>query len=611
MKRIVSTTILAVLLAVAVAATHAAALPDEIILQVEIPSFVKLNQDMQLFGNAAGVPAGMLSQGMLMGTPLKVVKPMVMDHSKPIRALVLASADNPAVVLMCGLIRRNDVLALSDKLVSKGEVDGITRLEEKRQEFDMEAFNKAPMDRRKNFDQFMKTKAIPTAFGQVGGFALISRNAEALKTVLALAQKGRWDLQSTVRPDATVSVLARPAPAIERLKASGQDPFARIRAQAEKMPMPPGAATDINKAAISMYLDAFEALAGQADEIVASVSLGAEGISIQVEGTVQEDGSIARYLASVPAGDLRTLKYLAPDGLLVMASKMGDMKPFLQWYAKLLDDIMKASGADEATLAKMRDNMLAMGDLYGDEFGFAVKSVPGGGISIVQVVAVKDPAALKETMSKAIVAWGQTMGMGKLGMKMDITYEPDVLQVAGHAVTRMTWTFDFKALAEGADVPPEMMAQQQKAMDALFGSPMTGYMTFFGNDMVFTMGKTALADLQALCKGLPQTSAATRVQGAPAGAAAVTWYSLTESIAFALSFARNIMPPGQLPATLQVQPGPGVSSWLQVDGNRPSLTCRIPIQEIQALVQTAQQAQRAMMRKQADGLTETAPMPKQ
>ena len=568
-------------------------LPDEVLAVVEIPNLATFEQHLRAYVGAVkpGAPMPPLAVGLVKLT--KLANPAALDNSRPQRLLVVESGAGGSAVV--SVLHATDTQAYMNGLLptlKKTEVDSdITLFTEGKRSFDRAAYQKATPEARRNVQDFMKVTEHPVAIGVKEKFVCVGKDKACVATALALIEDGALadepllaggDLAAYVRVENLLASLMTPA----------GGPFDDLREKVKGFAAMGGQAPQAGQmqAILNAEIDALEALVSQIG--AGSARLSADGtrlgLSIGIEAV--PGSALGDYLASVPEGRPETLKFMPQDAFLVAALKMGNMEALGAWVAEFQTTIMAVTGtaADEAADAATAAQEIMRA--YGDEISFAMR--PGKGIQGVEVIRMKDAGAAKEATGKMPLMLERATQMYKnMGISMQLGLEPEALTHKDHQISEWRMSFDLQP-PEGADPQTAaMLAQQRRAMAAMFGDAMTFHSTILDRDWLITIGGDSLQSLQVILDGTyakltDHPAFQQALASVPADGEGVIYLYLTDLVQWGMSLAQSMsggmMPP--MMANLQFQRGPGIVAGIDISAGRAACNVSIPAAEIKSVV---------------------------
>ena len=442
------------------------------------------------------------------------------------------------------------------------------------------------------------------AIGNVGNRVVISPSVDAVKAALDLMKKGEISEEASISAGADIAVQVELRKLLDSLSESMGNPFDMIRGMMFMgMAMNPQAAKV--QPILNAYIDAVESMSRQIDNLLVTLSLSGAELRLHTEAQPVAGSGLSNYLASVPRGELRTLKYLPADSMLIWTSKMGDLEPLMTWSRKIMEAMASAGGQDPKALDPLWQWTEKILPIFGDEFSAALLSSDDGLMRLVEVINFKDPAAAAELLAEYPAFVDQLSEVYKdMGMETSMQYKPKAQTHKGMEISE--WTFSYK-VGTMPGMPPEEAEKaaemQQKILTTMFGPEMTGYSTFIGNDMVVTFGKDSLAILKEVIDGEVETAAipgggsrlAAILEGMPEKPSGIFYISLGEFANWYLNMLGPVfeasgapLPPQLL--QLKFERGPGIVGTWNVSADGVTKDLRVPVEEIGMLVESVTSA---------------------
>jgi len=569
-------------------------LPQGICALVEIKDTGALSQQLQAFASSIG--AGQVAVGPLLqmglAKALKTTNPTVVDWGSPLRVVVTQAPIKPAVVF-----RVTDADSYLSSLLpgieQKGQ-EGEVRLYEGQADIVGEKF----------------------AVGVVGKQIVLALDAETAQAAVALVKGGKLSVEA-ILPGEGVSAVVEGTRLLDGVTQTTGDPFDLLRGLIASpqfsQPMKGTAGGTNIKAILDAEVDAAESLAKQIETVMVTVGFGAERMRIKLQLRATDGGGVSRYMASVPAGEPKVLKYMPADAWFVVAAKMGDLRPLMDWGFSLMEKVVPAGTDDAQAIKEMMQAAQQMLSAYGNEVAFALTSAPGQPMALTEVIQMKDPKSAAEAMAKIGQLMVRWMGlMTAPGLQMKSNLNPSAETYKGHDIAEWKMSFDFQ-VPEGvegarAEELKKMLKVQKEMFERMYGPEMVMHYGFSDNDWLVTMGKDSLGQLKKLLDGQ-----VVPISESPAFQAALSampkertgvwylslgdlanWYLGVLEVVFKQADNPMMATIGPILANIKFERGPGVMATSLWSGRTVVYNVVVPSAEIAGLVQGVQKAMMQM-----------------
>ncbi len=572
--------------------------PEELCVLVELQDVAGLSERLAGFIAATGLPPTLPPMQGPLTMLLKSTDPTVVDWDKPVRLAVLQPPQPTEPVFIFSVLDAERYIASLGPDVKESAQDGDVRIYVQR------LFG-GPGVEGETF-----------AVGLVGKQVVLSPDVAVAKAAVAIVKAGQLPPEP-ILPGKGVSASVTVARLLDGITRTSGDPFDKLRslipppgAHGSMGPSAPGSEA-MFRAILDAELDAVESLARQIESVVASVEVDAERIRIKWQLLATEEGGLSRYIASVPAGKPRTLKYLPADAWLVSAAKFGDLGPLVDWSCGLMERIAASGPEGAKPIEAMAEIIRNMVPLYGNEFSFAMTSGPGEPLALAKVIEVKDAKAVSEAMLE-MEALTEAMGssfFSTTGFTMQTTLSPSVETYKGRDIAAWECSFDFKVPkgieGAGAEHLKRAPAMQQKMFERIYGPKMVMHYAFIDQDMLLCMGPDSLSELKKLIDGQsePVTESAafkTALAGMPEEYTRVFYLSLGDYANWYLGILQVVfegMPGrpmvammGQMMAEIEFGRGPGLVGASRWTGRTVEYELVIPAAEVAVLVEGFERA---------------------
>jgi hypothetical protein len=570
MKRFTTIFFVSLVLVSAIGQRHvgaAAELPEEVLCFGEIANIVDL--DVKLRDTAMKiVPMGQYEP---MAPNLRVEEmwtddPNSVDLSKPIHFVLLErSLDEPAVVFTAtDATRYLDSVSLN----KTGEESGLGLYE---------------TDWGRQY-----------VIGAAGNRIVLGQGAAVTKGVLDLLQSGALS-EDRVFPGHDIGGALRVRALIDRLELEGEDPFGEIReaageATAEGMGGPAHV--------LVIMADALEAMADQVLLVSGGVAFGPDAITASGTTVTAEDGTVAAYLKSVPAGEMSLLKYMPADAIVVSAGKMGDLTPLARWVSEAVGVLAQGEGAT-GNLSQVQDMAVRWAAALGDECATAIGSTEEGTLQVVEAIRVGDASGLPELLTAMPAALEPLRKMQReLGVESQIDYTPSVEVYNGHEIGLWNLETEFvRPEGSAADdrFRSEQLAMQEAILGAVWGEGLTAHSALLDDVLLYVQGGGSLEALKQIIDGSTARAADSAslkqaMTGMPGDPQMLCYVSLGDMIGMGLGMASAMMQAtgeGSMAfGNIQFPAAPPLSSAARVvDGSAVEVHVRVPHASLQSVVQ--------------------------
>jgi hypothetical protein len=515
---------------------------------------------------------------------LKTTAPVALDLGKPVQIVVLEPPLHKSPVKVFSVTNADFYLG---KLLPS--------LKEERQDGNVHVYKDegTPLlneaDWGDEVGAGVKPEASSVAIGIVGNRAAVGADVEAVKKVLAMVEAGSFGSEPLYKgQDAGATVRVKKL--LSALDSQGGNPFDFVRTS--MMPMmsmnaPPGQDAEQVQKVLQAELDAVQSLAAQMDTLGATVLLEPDAVVLSVSGLPVSGSGLANYVASVNAGDFLSLRFMPADSVAVMACKLGDFRPFLDWYVGFVGKMLPAEATAEM-LESLTSIVQKLGALMGDEMSLALKAGPQGLPVFVEAVAVKDAQKLDEAMQDALAQWSKVKSAyGKMGMDMDVRVERDAVSHAGHQIHAIQ--FDFRFPQVPGPMGEQVAHMQQMMMDMMYGKDHRAYWTYVDSMLVYAQGEGALDVLKGIVDGSVKSAAGSEgvvaaLKGVPSGPTGLGYASLEGLADAALSFAKMMGAPPAF-ANVRIEKGPPITfaAW-KAEGGAVEKRIRVPVSAVANVV---------------------------
>jgi len=579
-------------------------LPETLYAVVEIRDLSSLAREVGTFASGfAPSVAGMPLQASMM-RPLKTTDLTAVDWSAPIRLVFLGPlrAARPTFVF-----KVQDAIRYLNSLPPGAQKTG--------EEGDVRLYSR-PTSPVMGESAEQETFAV----GIVGKQVVLAPTVEAAKAVMDVISEGGLP-EGAVLPGGGVSAVLEVARLLEEVTETRGNPFDKLRNQLLNMPQPAAGlgSPEGLKEVLDAEISAFEVIATQIERLLVTVSFTGDKMRIGLRMEATEGGGLARYIASVPAGEPATLGYLPDDAWLVVAAKIGDFKPAVEWWTAVVDKL-GASGGQPGLLGTMAQTAKEAFSLYGNEVGFAMTSKPGEPMAVTELIEVTDAqrvADVSERMNESMSKMMQSLPA--VGMQIKTAFDPSAATYKGKDISQWKFSFDFEAPPGVQDEQfQQALAAQRKVFKQLYGAEMLTYSTVIDNYWTITVGPDSLDRLKAAIDGRVQSIADTDAfQSAlalmPEKRTGVCYLSLGGFANWYLGIIKAALESVNSPLAgmakslnIKFDSGPGVVTTSNWSGTTVDYHCAVPAAELSVLVQGYQRAMMQMMQQQ-QGVAPTLP----
>ncbi len=580
MKRVSVLCVVAVLMASAVAYGQTPPvdrLPEGVVAVIESPNLTLLEQGLagfvqQVSPETLVPPIGM----MLVAQALKTGDPLSVDMQQPFRVVVLAPPRHTSPVLVCSVPDAGRYLS---------SLEG-TMLQKQADEGNVHIYADGGQ-------QFV--------VGTAGTQVAVSNDVEAVKTVVGLIEGGSLPA-GPLFEDCDLGAAVRVKKLLDALDAMGQNPFEQVR---QNLPSPDSMAPGVGMNAqqgmkmLKAELDAAEAIAGQVDALNLAIALKPDAIVVTSYMRPVAGSGLANYVASVPEGDLELLRYVPADSVAVVGLKIGDLGPFMNWYAGFMEATMPTAG-EGTPMPAFVDLMRKSASLMGHELALGFAIGEQGHLRVVEAAAITDPAAMQEFVQQAVQQMPGLMARyEQMGMKMSFNVTPNALSYGGHDLTELDFGIQFVPVA-GMPGGEQMAAMQQKMIELMYGPEMKGYWTYLDGNLVYVQGDGALDCLKQVIDGAIRPAAgsdrlAEATMGMPSGPRSVAYFSLSDFANWMVKVVQAVVAQqaGQVPpqlAAMKFDAGPAIGGASWVADGVVRKQCRIPVAAVRPIVAGIQKA---------------------
>ena len=554
------------------ATTAASEKSHYICVRVEIPNVSDLSANLQSFVSSVYPDAPMPPMEMMLIPTLKAGDPTVLNLEAPLQIVLFEPPLISQPVIVFSVTDADAYFGSLPEQIEQTGSEGDVRLYK-----ESSPFGGPPK---------------PLAIGAVGNRIAISPNPDAVKAALALMTKGDIPATPTISDGADAAVQVELKKTLEGLDNTMGNPFQMIKGMMSMaMAVDPNAQKMMPM--LQAEIDAFEDAVREMDDILLRLSFTPNDLRVHLAVHPVAGGSVSTYLASVPAGDLRTLKYLPADAMLVGGAKVGDMAPLVGWYRELLTKMSPVEPPDQ-----FLDLMAKMVQAQGDEISFAVVGIGDGGMQIIQAINYKDPetvAALLEDMPAFFEDFNQMYK--SMGMDMSFEVEPMSETYKGKKITGWTISFDFGAMA---GVPEEALETQKQVLTTMFGPEMASHAAFFGNDLVTVFGMDSLAGLKQIIDGDFKSAAtseklAAALQDMPGKRNGMACVSLCDFANWMLGIVAPLMEAAGKPvpppvSQIEFGTGPGAVYTMNMAADGATFDLKLPAEELRVIVEGVMKA---------------------
>lgn len=568
-------------------------LPESVCALVEIGSVSEMWAHLGQFIAEVSPGTQMPPVEMVLSQLTKAGNPLLVDASAPLHVVVLKPpALGPAIVF------------------------SVTDAEE--------YFEAVPQDftfKEKQGDLRFYEVAVPlgaaktVAIGAVGTRIVVSQNPAAAQAVVDLIKSGALPAKALLgHADVALFLnIQRLLGGIEQMLMG--NPFDMLKMMAAgalsagmTAPGAPMGGPQAMKALLAAEIEALEKLVRQAATVQVTLSFGPQAVRITERVQVVAGGAFATYIASIPKGKLRMLKYLPTDSMVVWVGKVGDLTPAAQWYGDLLGKVAAAGqqDVDLGPLAKTIQDFLA---LCGDEMCYSMSAGVDGSLSVVEAVNVKDPVAVENLYATLDSQLSELLKLYKqMGLDLEVKYTPKATVHNGHNIAE--WRFSIKFQPAPA-MPDQATAieMQQKLLERMFGGPeITMHSTFLGKDWIMAGGKGSLELLKKVMDGKIASIAASQGLAAALGGSADDATSVCQfSLARYLNWYLDLLAPmiqeaGEGPlgsllplGQLRFKAGPGIAYKSRWSGTTIEYDLSVPSAEMRNIVEPIQTMMMGMM----------------
>ncbi|MDP6438779.1 MAG: hypothetical protein QGH74_04005 [Candidatus Brocadiia bacterium] len=589
-------------------------LPPGVWACVEVADFRGFQDGLEAFvGAVSDEPVPPMPSGALLAA---IPNSSMVDVDKPVRIIgVLNEGGVPAAVSVFSV---PDVdlylLALGQQWEKESEEGGLTLFVEEGQAFDNEAFAAASPEERMDFSAFMTTVRITHAVGGHYNMVCLGDSEAAVAAALTLLQNGNITDEPLLGRKSGLAVYVQLR---EPLITMGLEAKAReaVGEWLDSMPMMPGTEAKLEqaKAVLEIEVDGAIALAKQVEGIGMRLTADGEEIRIRARLDAASDTPLAQYLASVPRGLPETMSYLPADGVMALATRVGDLGPhwgtLAEWYSRLLAATMQ-DAESTGQQAQMMEQWL--NDLS-DSMAFAM--LPEGLLQWIVVYGMKDAEAAR-SMQDQMAAWFEIANDQYQAMGTPVIAEvsPERTAYGGHEIVEWSISPDMDAL----DPSDPQALQTIMVLQMFLGEGVKGHMAALGEDFVMAMGRQdSLEALKAVIDGdqetLPDSETFRKaLEALPAEPQCVFFLRLPGFVTAVMDVvAGMVLPMGT--STPEFEDGPGIIGSCGVSGTDLGVVIVVPAEEIRVMV-AGFAAMAAEMAPPSDGLPpefefEFEPMP--
>ncbi|MBN2495211.1 MAG: hypothetical protein JXR96_11505 [Deltaproteobacteria bacterium] len=249
-------------------------------------------------------------------------------------------------------------------------------------------------------------------------------------------------------------------------------------------------------------LDKSFALLGQTRQLSTALDLSAKRALIHLSLSAERDSSLARFLASQDRDSRIGLDaYLPPGGFLSMAANVQWMlveQDLLAFAQELSERLAGPEGADggaadggEQSSRRLVDAIRKMITALGDELALTEDIGPDMAMKWVQVIALRDETAARESLDALVSLGDELMGAMDSAMTMGASFEgPRQLEPQG-AVGLQAFEIRFQLAAL-----PEQQAAWIRKMYG--GDSLKMAYAIFDKKLALSMGRDAETELRAL-----------------------------------------------------------------------------------------------------------------
>jgi hypothetical protein len=251
--------------------------------------------------------------------------------------------------------------------------------------------------------------------------------------------------------------------------------------------------------------------------------------------------ALAKYVAGIPRGELKLLKYMPADAAIVLATKTGDLGPAIDQLAHALGKAVPTHAeAVQATADSIRGILTG-----GGEMACALSPRRDGRVLFSGAVSVKDEeaaAALLARLPELMVQLVRPRPEG--GMTMDWRVKPNALEYRGAGITEIQIALDFLAMANPRDA-----TMGREVAKLLLGEQGLAYSAVVEGVQLYTVGSgRALEALKAMIDGkdrLPGTETLKEaLAGMPEDPFAVGYLSVSSVANWNYDLHRALVPFG-------------------------------------------------------------------
>ena len=444
--------------------------PSELISQVEA-----------LGGKVGPVPPGAL-HAVIIQSLLKMgfKDTSVIDLKGPAGLMMLNPKTYPVPVVMAYSTAGKDKVIDSLKPVwtKKGETDGA--LEMVREEVDTyEVFEGgAPA----------KPKAAMTMFLKFEGRTMFAaKDAGALKAGMPILKK---TIKSKTPQKGALGIFM-----VNHLRKAYQMELAVIpetikQQLAMDSSFTQGGDPKLMKWLAGWMVDKLIACVNQTQAVSFTTDFAPDGAVLQLGLVAEKDSFFQKLLAAQKhtGKPLKLLSALPQDHFLALGMNV-QWRMFKDDLLAFTLEIMQVLMGTEPSKEYV-DAMLQMWEVMGDEVAVSEDISPNG-ISVVELVEVKDEAKVHEVFAKVMKLTADLFKKsesGLMGMKFGFEGPKDLGEYSGIKLEALEMTWDFDSM------PPA----QAQMLKTFYGDKLNMIMAIFGGNLALTMGKQAEADMHAL-----------------------------------------------------------------------------------------------------------------
>ena len=496
MKRAALLCALLVLATAAPASVRAAEsrpLPDNVLALVEVANPTECEQKLRdlVWRLAPGAPVGPFQHEL--ARMARTEDPSVLDLGAPLQWVMLQGEAPGRPIFVFGVVDAERYLDALPPNVYGGEADGNLRLY---QEDPPEAVGEGVWD---------AGAARPLAIAVLDGRIVLGHSAEGVRTVSALVEQGPLsgglffegaDAGGVVRLRQVLAVLAE----------QGMSPFslARDRVAGMFMAMPPGGMGGAFPRVMEVYVAAAEHLAGQMEVVTGTVSLTPDALVCTAGVQAVEGSGLAGYLGAMQGGGQELLACVPAGSSAAFAGRVGDLRPLVDWYMKLLAATGPQDGSGDEALGRIKERTAEALALMDGRFANAVGISPEGSLVSAKAFGVTDAARAEEFFNDYGVVIEDVAALqtgGGVPFAMHVTARPGAFTHAGRPITEWSYEFEFQAPEGTMPYVQQAAAMQEELMKAMFGSEMTSYSAIREDVFVACQGVGSLDALKAVLDG--------------------------------------------------------------------------------------------------------------